>query len=493
MVIIRERYSSSSCRCWCNYNCNCNKLHVLLTTLLILLTTNVRLSIGQSSNETEAPTESDDQIIIDWDYENIVALRWAIQNPPTVDYEKLQFDIHFTVSDYIQADKHVRYDIYSSVDCGNVNYLITNNDIMETWVTEDNTTPIGMGIDPNSQRIVTVSNSLVASNITTSNSYASQGEDTADAFISYCVRFSLWNGEGPNDINSTEINHLAINITLSLDFTDEDFSINGQSVEAKERGVETTDDEFFVQAFVCNDVGQRPSDVVPLRQGELVRICIEPTEQAKEVGFRMRNIDSFAFIQDTVSQDAIQNEVAAPNFLTELTCSPGSEQCSFYTLLFANFYQNNPQSNVAGAGIATLQWGYTENRLLQQQEYLDLYNNHYNTNNINIIYEEEEEERWLQKRSSSKVIQVPIFAILAENERERYYLSSNSKKSSSSSSTRTGLIITISFFVIFGVSLILFGSFQYFRRRRQQQQQQQQQQQCGLMIDNKKIVLSEGL
>jgi hypothetical protein len=418
-------------------------------TVLILLTTNVRFSNCQ--NETEAP------IIIDWDYENIVALRWAIQNPPTVDYEKLQFDIHFTVSDYIEATKHVRYDIYSSVDCGNVNNLLTNNDIMETWVTDNDTTPIGMGIDPNSKRIVTVSNSLVATNITTSNSYTSLEDGTADAYISYCVRFSLWNGEGPNDPNSSEINYLEVNISLSLDFTDEDFSINGQNVEAKDRDVQTTDDEFFVQAFICNELGQPPSDVVPLRQGELVRVCIEPTEQAKEVGFRMRHIDQFTFVQDLTPQEAIVNEVAAPNFLTELTCIPGSEQCSFETLLFADFFQNNPQSTVAGTGIATLQWGYQANRLLQHEE-------------------EEKQERWLQERSSSKTIQIPIFAILAENERERYYLNPISKESSS---TRTGSRVTISLLVIFGVSLILFGSFQYFRRR--------QQQQC-LAIDKKKIL-----
>ena len=474
MVIIRKRSSSSSrsksCRCWCNCNSNSNKLHVLVTTVLILLTTNVRFTIGQ--NNTEAPTAES----VDWDYENIVALRWAIQNPPTVDYEQLQFDIHFTVSDYIQADKHVRYDIYSSIDCGDVNDLITNNDIMETSVTEDDTTP-GMGIDPNSQRIVTISNSLVTTNITQSNSYTSQGEGTADAFISHCVRFSLWNGEGPNDPNSTEINHQATSIKLSLDFTDEDFSINGQNVEAKERSIETTEDEFFVQAFVCNDIGQPPGDVVPMRQGELVRVCIEPTEQAKEVGFRMRNIDSFTFNQDTVSQDAVQNEIAAPNLLTELTCNPGSEQCSFSTLLFADFYINNPQGNVAGTGIATLQWGYTANRLLQQQQQ----------------QQQEEEERWLQKRSSSKAIQLPIFAILAENERERYYVSSNKPSSSSSSSTRTGLIITLSLFVILGVSLILLGSFQYFRRRQQQQQQQLLPGlQHHLAIDDKLTTISEG-
>jgi len=456
----------------------------LLVSVLILWT-NVRLSICQN--------ETDIEPIIDWDYENIVALRWKIHDPPTVEYDKLRFDIHFTVSDYIEVNKHVRYDIYSSADCGNEDDLLTNNDTMETLVSEDDT-PVGTGIDTNSKRIVTVSNSLVAQNITKSNSYKLKTTERIDddKSIVYCVRFSLWNDDGTEGQNSTEINHLAVTITLSLDFTDEDFSINGKSVEAKDRGVETTDDEFFVQAFICNDNGEKKTDVVPLRQGDLVRICVTPTEQAKEVGFRMRHIDKFTFVQGLTSQEAILNEEAAPNFLTELTCNPGSEQCVFETLLFAYFFQNNPQDNVAGNGVATLQWGNVDNtdRHLQQQPYS------HDDDNVNRIYDDEDEEiRWLQQRSSSKVIQVPIFAILAEDEsdyRERYDSMIYGSISSSKSSARLGSIrvIIVSLLTISGLCLILFGLLRYSRRHGLRSLCRKR---CITIENSKETILTEGL
>lgn len=156
----------------------------------------------------------------------------------------------------------------------------------------------------------------------------------------------------------------------------------------------------------------------------------------------------------------------------------------FETLLFAYFFQNNPQDNVAGNGVATLQWGNVDNtdRHLQQQPYS------HDDDNVNRIYDDEDEEiRWLQQRSSSKVIQVPIFAILAEDEsdyRERYGSISSSK-----SSTRTGSIIIISLLVIFGVCLILFGLLQYSRCHRRCLCWKQ----CITIESSKKIILSEGL
>jgi len=460
-----------------------------LLGLLLILWTNVRLSICQNETDIEpiSQNETDIEPIIDWDYENVVALRWSILNPPTVEYDKLRFDTHFTVSDYIEADKHVRYDIYSSADCSNEDDLLTNNDLMKTWVSEDDT-PVGLGIDTNIKRIVTVSNSLVAQNITKSNSYIEDDES-----IVYCVRFSLWNDDGTGQ-NSTEINHLAVTITLSLDFTDEDFSINGKSVEAKDVGVKTTDDEFFVQAFLCNENGKRPSDVVPLRQGDSVRICVSPTEQAREVGFRMRHIDKFTFVQNLTSQEAVLNEVAAPNLLTELTCNPGSEQCVFETLLFSYFY-SNPQANVAGNGVATLQWGNVDNtdRYLEQQQPYS-HDGNDDDDNINRIYEDDE-IRWLQERSSSKVIQVPIFAILAEDEsdyKERYDSMIYGSISNSKSSARVGSIrvIIVSLLAITGLCFILFGLLRYSRRHGLRSLCRKR---CITIENSKETILSEGL
>ena len=337
---------------WSCYSCF-SKLLVAVSVSALIFLMNVRLclSIGQdydnsnggSNNNNE--TETEQLTVIDWDYETIVAVRWHIDNPPVVDYDRLRFDIHFSVSDYIEADKHVRYDIYQNVECGNAGDIITDADgFMETWVTEDDT-PIGPGIDENIKRTITVSNQLIAQTIAQSKSYATETTTTTttttetetgnDASIAYCVRFSLWNGEGPLDPCASEINHLAVTIGLSLDLND-NFSIKGQKVEAQNKGLETSDDQFFVEAFVCDETGKRPDLMYSFVQGDTVRICIQPTTQAAEVGFRMQRIETFNFFQGITSQGAILNAEVSPNSLTDLECQLGAKQCAFETLLFSN-------------------------------------------------------------------------------------------------------------------------------------------------------------
>lgn len=435
-----------------DYYSSCCKL---LVTALIFWT-NVRFSIGQESgNETEST--------IDWDYETIVAVRWDIDNPPIVEYDKLRFDIQFSVSDYIEADKHVRYDIYQNAECGNAGDIITDSDgYMESYVTEDDT-PVGPGIDENAKRTVTVSNQLVAQTISQSESYTetTTGTGNIEASITYCVRLSLWNGDGPTDPSATEINHLAVTVGLSLDLTDEDFSIKGQKVEALEKSVETSSDQFFVEAFVCDETGKPPTLVSPLQQGDPVRICIEPTEQAAEVGFRMQRIEKFTFVQGMTSQQAILNQEVSSNSLTDLTCVPGAKQCVFETLLFAYFFENSPQATVIGEGEATLQWGGEGFRRLQFHLDSQIA---IGTDNMEEEDGKEEVERLLQQRSSTKSIQIPTFAILSD-EKERPQLLAKSKKAAA---RQRSILITL--IVILCAVLLLPLAYCFGQRYRQRQQ-----------------------
>ena len=286
--------------------------------------------------------------MINWEYENVVALRWNIQNPPQVSYSGLKFDLRFRVSDYIEINSHVRYDLYEGTTCGDESKLMTDAGYILTDVTDDGT-PVGGGLNP---QFITVTNTLNPQTISASNAY--QEQSASDASITYCVRFSLWSGP-PTDTEATLVNSVDATVGLSVDLQD-DFSIQGQQLEAREQDVKTVDDEFFVEAFLCHDTGKPLGDIVPFVQGELVRVCVKPTQQAFDVGFRMRRIDKFTFAQGFTTQEAVINEEAATNGLTELFCDPGAEQCMFETLLFAYFFQSKT-SIVQGTGIATLQFG----------------------------------------------------------------------------------------------------------------------------------------
>jgi len=421
----------------------------LLVTFLILWT-NVDLSIGQDYDDDFIISNNETGPIINWDYESILVIRWDIGDPPRVDYENLRFDIHFSVSDYIQAHKHVRYDVYQDEECVDPNHIISDSDgYMETSVTEDEK-PVGSGIYEH--RTVTISNQLIAENIRQSKSYR-EGEGLSgfgkDSLITYCVRFSLWDAEGPSDPFAVEVNHMTVTVGLNLDLIDDNFSITGQEVMAREKSVETADDELFLESFVCDKSGNRRSLTTPLNQGDTIRICVQPTRQASEVGFRMNRIDKFYFVQGLVSQSAVLNAEVSANMLTVLECQPGARQCWFETVLYSYFYQFNEDGIVLGNGEATLQWGGEGvNRRLQldlqsELEWVDEAED-------DELLEMEEEERLLKARDSKKSTQVPTFRILADKGKERPRLIADVK-----AEARAQQIVLVALTMIFCVVLFL--------------------------------------
>ncbi|VEU45146.1 unnamed protein product [Pseudo-nitzschia multistriata] len=378
--------------------------------------------VGNNGNSTE------DEFPIDWDYEAIIVVRWDIESPPIVEYDNLQFDIQFSVSDYIEAEKHVRYNVYKTPECGNPDDIITASDgYMETWVSEDKT-PIGPGLDENVKKVVTVSNKLNSQTISQSEIYSEDSLETGtDASITYCVLFGLWNGDGPSDPDAMMINDMAVTVILSLDLGD-DFKITGQNVAAKARDVEISDDRFFVEAFFCDETGKPPTLVAPKRQGSIVRVCVQPTKQAADVGFRMQSIDEFDFAQGSTSQEAISDGKESSNALTRLSCKEGAKQCFFDTVLLASFYESGPEGapgQINGDGVATLQWGGEGvDRRLQDiflDQSLEFATVESNSEKDYTISEQLDFdfERLLRDRTSQKSIQLPNFAVQIEEGSQR--------------------------------------------------------------------------
>ncbi len=394
------------------------------------------------SGETFENVEN--QTGVDWYWESVVAVRWDIGDQPVVRYNSLKFDIDFSVSDYVLVNEHVRYSIYQDAKCEDSNHIITNADTyMNSWITGDDT-PIGPGLDETVRRTITVSSQLNPDTISQSKSYKELPSDSEfDASITYCVRFSLWN-TGPDDEEATEINHATVTLSLNLILTDDTLSISGQQVEALEKGVETSDDEFFLQSFTCDTDGNHI--IRPYSQGETIRICVEPTEQASEVGFRMKEIGKFSFHQGLTSQPAILNGEVATNQLTDLSCVQGSRQCAFETMLFAHFFDNQ-QGTITGSGEATLQWGGegVDRRLkILFQSPLNSTGHHDNGS--------ESEKRSLQERTSIKSMALQDFSVFAEKDRR--------PPLRNKSMSRTQLVMLITLLSVFStISLVSLISY----------------------------------
>ncbi len=388
-----------------------------LLVMLLILWVNLDFSIGEDfvPDYLLQLTYDDDasgmnQTEIDWLWESILVLRWDIDNRPKVWYNDLQFDIDFSVSDYIQAEDHVRYTIYQNAKCGDPDDIITDSDgYIDSWITDDNT-PKGVGLDKQTRRTIRLSSQLNADTISQSKSYEETIDGSgSDASIKFCIRFSLWSN-GPSDEYAEELNHITVAVGLLLDLSDESFSISGQNIEALEEGVQTSEDQFFLESFLCDTDGNRRQDTTPLSQGVVARICVQPTQQASEVGFRMKSIDTFSFSQGVTSQAAILNGKAAANLLTDFECEVGAEQCVIETLLFAHFYQQE-QVNIVGSGEATLQWGgmgVTRRMQVNFDSLLEEIDDD--------VYNDMESERSLQDRPSTKTMQLSQFSVLRDKQ-----------------------------------------------------------------------------
>lgn len=284
-------------------------------------------------------------------------MRWKLVQSG-VAYDGLRFDVHYTTSDYIEEDFLVKYTLYDGPECSSGANDITDMGFFETWLTGD-TTLIGGGLGT---REITLSTKIVAGTIAEAAVYIKRGKDVS---IEFCIRFSLYNRDWAADPTATEINHHETKINLSVDLTDT-FSITAQSVEAKDVGIETANDAFFVSGFLCSEDGVRLRDSVPFLQGQTVRVCVQPTQQAIDIGFRVRSIDRFTFVQGYVTQEAMINSRTSINGLTEFWCDEGSEQCIFETLLMAYFFRG--PSTVDGDGTVTLQFGSGIGRRLGSYE-----------------------------------------------------------------------------------------------------------------------------
>jgi hypothetical protein len=249
------------------------------------------------------------------------------------------------VSDYIGTEL-VTYSIYDGPGCSASANFITHLGYFNSSVTQSDTS-IGLGTEV---KHITLSTRINPDKISESTVYVENG---VEAEITFCIRLSLMS-KTASDPTATEINHVETSVGLRVDLED-NFEIRGQIVKAVDRGVETAEDSFFVEAFVCNEKHLRILDSISYVQGESVTVCVMPTTQARDIGFRMGSIDRFTFWQGYVSQEAVVGGKEAINGLTDVYCTQGDELCVFETLLSAAFFQG--PSTVDGTGFATLQFG----------------------------------------------------------------------------------------------------------------------------------------
>ncbi|MGK3753717.1 MAG: hypothetical protein ACI8RD_006024 [Bacillariaceae sp.] len=116
------------------------------------------------------------------------------------------------------------------------------------------------------------------------------------------------------------------------------------------------------------------------KQGTVLRVCVQPKNDALLGGFRMQAVENFRYEtkeevgKEKIVQEAIENRgQSKKNDLTRLQCNRGQGQCVIETLLNAAFYGQDRE--VLAKGTVTLQLG--------QDDGTETYNNNGKTSSDN--------------------------------------------------------------------------------------------------------------
>jgi hypothetical protein len=288
-----------------------------------------------------------------------LAQKWNITDP-IFTYDGLHFDLDYQVTDFIN-DNMVIYSVWNR-DCQEGGISVSNTVLSSSKepLTGD-AYAAGGGAG---ERMLAIDVELEAATITTDPNIYS--EDTTPgsvtAQIDFCVRFSLQTDTAPNEI---EVNFLETLVTLYVDLSD-GFEIGEVSVAPKIKVINTANQVYLIDGYQC-DAGGVELDEAALaatrNQGSVIKVCVEPDQEARDSGIFMRSIDSFTFIRSDVDPEINQPAITGPNTasnngLTAVTCSRGDLQCSFETILFAAFYAS--PGTVGGEGVGSMQFGNTD-------------------------------------------------------------------------------------------------------------------------------------
>jgi hypothetical protein len=273
--------------------------------------------------------------------------RWSISNP-AFDYDNPSITLGFEINEYISLVEQVQFTLFDET---------CENAYTGTGLSGSRGSSFDTGVDGDEKHSIDILVSIDSEKISGDTQVYSEGmvDDQMMATVDFCLRFALHITDSAGGL---EVSFLESIVTLNVDLTD-GFQTGAVSVEPYARCKFEGEKEFLVEGYLCVEGSEKDSTViVPVHnQGDLVKICVRPVQDARENSFiRMRQITSFAFERgSTISQQAIVEEGPAANGLTDLWCEPGYAICHFETILLAAFYDSS--GSVSGSGFADMQIG----------------------------------------------------------------------------------------------------------------------------------------
>ncbi len=282
-----------------------------------------------------------------------LATKWAIEGPPET---KIMGDTYW-----------VAYNISDSMKVGNINASIRESKCQmhgRELFPADGISNVGSVIDSTGKGSIYFDFD-VGTLRKNANVFTGVEEDGANinAGIKVCVKYMLISNDYV--VNSAELDlsmSIAMHVNLGLNDPDGSDSSDGSDVAVSfnvdgkgessgavdgEGGSSGTGSAFSVEtsysvvSYICEPAFPGvPLTDATYSQGSVVSVCVTPDPNSRSQGIVIDEIDWFIWNRNSTKQIAIEDGLPAENLLTHYQCAPGSEICSFSSVLYADFFSN---------------------------------------------------------------------------------------------------------------------------------------------------------
>lgn len=239
-----------------------------------------------------------------------------------MEYSGSSIVLSYTVSDLL-PDNTVDVATYSDPQCTD---SIDNSDyLVPVVVYDDNPDPTGL-----KSRIVKVKYVIDYFKIQDSPVYSKEDNSI---HIDFCTKFILMSDDGNKAVST---------INGVVNFKLDDTGNFGGEFDLEDSYVGFVDKRYTVEAFFCDSQNKKIAYNSPKTNGDSVKICVTPSDDAIADGVYLERIDSFTLQRDDssksskITQNVVKNGKAVDT--SALSCVQGSELCYFAAIPDSGFY-----------------------------------------------------------------------------------------------------------------------------------------------------------
>jgi len=248
---------------------------------------------------------------------------------PTFNWDGFRLNIEYQISDSIVAER-VTHDIVSDEDC--LGGIIDEEEIeSEVFDVSENRVRISLLMNPESIH---------------ASRYVNHYDDYA--IIGICAR--LWVNKPINNEFEPRTGQRDDYMLIKADLED---------LKGIEEILDDKAKNWGVDVYRCDYNNNRQTNPPAIRNGEKLRLCLEPTQRTIDEGVFMGTIKSFHFERDGVLQKSVAT-YGTDEFTQVFDCHRGSNKCALETILKNDFFF--APGEVKAEGLIYLQWGYEDDR-----------------------------------------------------------------------------------------------------------------------------------